>query len=167
MINLLKNIFSISYLKNKGIRRLCFILGFLLSIFLCFSFFNNYDSFRIKDEYENLYSLKRWYLTYYEFEPQKALNLSKCMHEHFDRLGLEPHSIILDKDLPLCLGEDCKKINAIADFKIKLDCGKITVFLKWPFFLLFAFYLPFLFCVLFKFLFQAIMWVLKGFKDSH
>ena len=31
-MNVIKNIFFVSYLKNKGIRRLCFVLGILLAI---------------------------------------------------------------------------------------------------------------------------------------
>lgn len=161
------NIFSVSYLKSKGIRRICFVLGLLLSSFMVFNFVNQYDNIRLKDEYDNLYLLKKWYNNYYDFEPMKAVNLAKCANEYFINIGFPAYIINFDKDQPICYyGEDCEKLKVIADFKIKLDCGKETVFLIWPIILLFVFYFPFLICALTKFICDIIKWIYMGFQEE-
>ena len=60
----LKNILFVSYLKNKGIRRICFILGVLFAIFPSASWyyrlnrhfydlsFNNIDEVQMSYEYK-------------------------------------------------------------------------------------------------------------------
>jgi hypothetical protein len=59
-MNLIKNIFLVSYLKNKGIRRICFVIGFSLSLFIfvlgwCPQLKDNF----FIEEYENFHEFKK------------------------------------------------------------------------------------------------------------
>lgn len=54
MLKFIKNILLISYLKNKGVRRICFILGILLAIFPSISWYEGLSDNFINERYENI-----------------------------------------------------------------------------------------------------------------
>ena len=54
MLKFIKNILLISYLKNKGVRRICFILGILLAIFPSISWYESLSDNFINERYENI-----------------------------------------------------------------------------------------------------------------
>ena len=45
MLKFIKNILLISYLKNKGIRRICFIIGLILAIIPLISWYNDLNNY--------------------------------------------------------------------------------------------------------------------------
>lgn len=53
-MNLLKNILFVSYLKNKGIRRICFVIGILLAIIPIYVWYINLSYNFYNETYENI-----------------------------------------------------------------------------------------------------------------
>jgi hypothetical protein len=59
-MNIIKNILLVSYLKNKGIRRICFILGLIPYLFYVFGcWIYSLDENFIKEEYNNFVEFKK------------------------------------------------------------------------------------------------------------
>ncbi|MBQ9090321.1 MAG: hypothetical protein IJY58_04655 [Alphaproteobacteria bacterium] len=54
MLKFIKNILLISYLKNKGIRRICFIIGLILAIIPLISWYNDLNNYFYNETYENI-----------------------------------------------------------------------------------------------------------------
>lgn len=53
-MNFIKNIFWVSYLKNKGVRRICFILGILLAITPTYIWYEDLSNNFYSETYENI-----------------------------------------------------------------------------------------------------------------
>ncbi|MBP5698495.1 MAG: hypothetical protein J6W96_03090 [Alphaproteobacteria bacterium] len=53
-MNLLKNILLISYLKNKGVRRICFVIGVLLTIIPTYIWYENLNDNFYNETYKNI-----------------------------------------------------------------------------------------------------------------
>ncbi len=54
MLKFIKNILLISYLKNKGIRRICFIIGLILAIIPLISWYDDLNNYFYNETYENI-----------------------------------------------------------------------------------------------------------------
>ncbi len=53
-MNFIKNIFLVSYLKNKGVRRICFILGILFAITPTYIWYEELGNNFYNESYENI-----------------------------------------------------------------------------------------------------------------
>lgn len=53
-MNFIKNIFLVSYLKNKGVRRICFILGILFAITPTYIWYEDLSNNFYNETYENI-----------------------------------------------------------------------------------------------------------------
>lgn len=69
----IKNIFFVSYLKNKGVRRLCFILGILLAITPIYLWYEDLSSNFYNETYENILDFHKKPWNRYNEEKQKAV----------------------------------------------------------------------------------------------
>ena len=153
-MNWIKNFLFVSYLKNKGLRRICFITGCILVILLTVTTPKYYNSVRINKEYLNL-------------------ALVECTGEYFADRGMNSAKYSLYTVNPVewyCSVQDeqsCKKFQIYANEKIKLDCGKQEIFIYRPLVALLFFYLPFIFAIILKFLWSILFWVYKGFKEDR
>ncbi len=168
-----KNILFVSYLKNKGVRRLCFIIGCIFLFLMIITTPKVYDNIRINKEYNNINDVKRWVDVYYHTDPGKSLALVECTSEYFAERGIENIKYSLYSDAPIewyCLVEDkksCSIFQTYADKKIKLDCGKKEIFIYRPLAALLSFYLPFILAIMLKFLWAILFWIYNGFKESR
>ena len=169
---MLKNIFLVSYLKNKGIRRICCVLGVLLSAYSIIISPKIYDNNTIDKEYINYKDMKIWFETYYEVNPLKALTLAECSDTYFSNLGISDSKYVLygtgDPVEFYCSVSEkrsCDLFRILADEKIPLNCGKPQFFLTRPIVIFLSFYLPFILVLLLKLIWQIFLWVYKGFKE--
>lgn len=169
-MKLIKNILFVSYLKNKDIRRICFVVGMALFLWGVFTTPRFYEYTRINRDYINIRDIKIWADAYREREPLKYLNLVECTTEYFENVGIKYSENLFVLENPVedfCrLYGQCEKFKIFALDKINLDCGKKDIFLYRPLFICLAFYLPFLLVCLFKFAGQAFVWIYKGFKEE-
>lgn len=171
-MNWVKNILFVSYLKNKGIRRICFILGCVLVVVMIVTTPKFYDNNRIDKEYLNINDIKRWADVYRDVNIMKHLALVDCTSQYFEILGIKDvrYSLYLDNSISgYCSLSDkpsCDKFKLFADEKIKLNCGLRKIFVYRPLITILFFYLPFVFAVLFKFLWLVLLWIGRGFKES-
>jgi|GEM_PF-5508981 hypothetical protein len=169
----IKSFLFVSYLKNKGVRRLCFIIGCILVILLIVTTPKYYNSVRIDEEYLNINDIKRWTDVFRDLDITSHLELVKCTGEYFDDRGMRNAQYSLYGDDPVewyCSVQDeqsCKKFQLYANDKIKLDCGKKEIFIYRPLMALLFFYLPFILAIILKFLWEILFWVYKGFKESR
>lgn len=193
-MNFIKNIIFVSYLKNKGIRRICLILSFILvfySIFkICFNSYINYVDVKYNNFYElnlDLYDSLQLVKAgdYSTIEKLKFASRAKCALEFLEKRNFTR----LERDLvfaygnvannPWCLLNDavCKKFKLIADEPIHLECGTLsysdTIILIIVVLLnaFVVFYIPFILCVIIKIVYYKIVakiikWVRDGFNES-
>lgn len=68
----MKNILMVSYLKNKGVRRICFILGLLFSLFFLDGWIHRLDYNFYNEKYENITTMASK-VDYWETEKQKQV----------------------------------------------------------------------------------------------
>lgn len=186
MLNKMKNIFFVSYLKNKGIRRICFILGVLFAIFPSASWyyrlnrhfydlsFNNINEIQMSYEYNDKI-LKNVFYKYpvdfgkkdffYNFRNWKNFFINKYSNDYKARKQLiEMCNDILSRPSDFQQPqkqnklETCRKFNKYINQPIHISSYDFAYILElWV--VIVAFYFPFLFCCL-------IRWVYKGFKEK-
>lgn len=179
----LKNILFVSYLKNKGIRRICFILGVLFAIFPSASWyyrlnrhfydlsFNNIDEVQMSYEYKyNDEILKNIFYKYpldfgkklKKFEHWEDFFFNSYTEEYKDRKQL----IEICNDMLFAANtekdsiklEFCKNLIKYINQPIHISSYDFAYILElWG--VIVAFYFPFLFCCL-------IRWVYMGFKEK-
>lgn len=165
MKQIIKNIIFVSYLKNKGIRRICFILGVLLALLPTIAFF---EAFYISENYDNLRDAVVYASEYqqkYVFQNYKY-SCNKCDAEidfevwkrtfadwELSRSFLH-HNCLKQKESV----EICQNIQKYLSQKVSINYFNFTAFryLEYSFLL---FYLPFFFAC-------TIKWVISGFKQS-
>lgn len=70
-MNLLKNILFVSYLKNKGVRRICFIVGILFAILPAMIWYENLNDNFYNETYKNILEFGRE--NEYDTEKQRAV----------------------------------------------------------------------------------------------
>lgn len=168
---IVKNILFVSYLKNKGIRRLCFILGCIIFCFQVFKLPHFYNSVRIKHEYVNFNDFRKDMIFAWNINPIRFWNTAECCRKHFEKEGIKDASFIClpinelpeNKIIDLYPYPEIKnKLNS----PISLDCGMKKVFIIRPIFMVFSFYLPFILAIILKFLWLILLWIYKGFKEN-
>lgn len=173
-MSLLKNILMVSYLKNKGIRRICFLLGVVFSG-ICFCIWhqefertnyklsyqtleqavmnNKYNNIVLKHIYRSYPVEFNFGKTFYDWENffagYRALtyqNIKSLCNEKAD-----------DDDTFLTI-ETCKKLKSYVSQPVKLEAVDLDKWygIKW---VIFWFYFPFLICLPFR-------WIYLGFKES-
>ena len=178
----IKNILLISYIKNKGIRRLCFVLGVCLCSLVLFKVIPNAYYNAIDKLYPNLeaanadvyfsheWNLPRWY--------RKEMCLAKYLKKY--DISREVFYLVNSSD-DLFTGitcdvypRECSILKAIKDDPVNLKCsifedynnstaqGVTTLLL----FLVILFYLPFLLACILKFIFKVLKWIYLGFEES-
>lgn len=170
MKNILRNILFVSYLKNKGVRRICFVLGVLFGV-ICFLDWH-YEFKHIKLSYQSLEQavqdnkynrdvLERIYETY----PVK-FNFGKSFYEWND--FFTGYDRKYNTTISLCQkkqkGEEekypsveiCNELKSYVSQPVKIVNWNKLYDIKW---VVFWFYFPFLFCLPFK-------WIYRGFKEK-
>ena len=168
----LKNILLVSYLKNKGVWRICFVVGCLLVLLMVVTTPKFYNTMRIDKEYLNIVNVKDWIWTYREANPNRSLALAECTDKYFSALGLEGAMFSLYTENPVAwycsvsTPEKCQKFRVIANDKIRLDCGKADIFVYRTLLTVLFFYFPFLIGVLLKFLWAVLLWIARGLKEE-
>lgn len=182
----LKNILFVSYLKNKGIRRICFILGVLFAIFPSASWyyrlnrhfydlsFNNIDEVQMSYEYKyNDEILKNIFYKYpldfgkklKKFEHWEDFFFNSYTKAYRSRKQLiEMCNDILSRPSDFQQPqkqnklETCRKFNKYINQPIHISSYDFTYILElWG--VVVTFYFPFLFCCL-------IRWIYMGFKEK-
>lgn len=184
-----KNIIFVSYLKNKGIRRICFILSCCSMLYfsvLGFTLSRGYYS--IDETYHNFQSFNSdIYMSYKIGEKgwyKKIECASKYLKQygfaHYDAYNMVEFKNILNRNSLWCQSNEvlCKRIEKIKDYPIHLKCGAFETydysnaqgFLIYLIFIIISFYLPFVLCVFAKLTYKAlygiIEWIIKGFKEN-
>lgn len=193
-MNFIKNIMFVSYLKNKGVRRICLILSFILVFYSIFKpCFNLYIGY-VNEKYNNFYEFNLdLYNTlqiakvddYPILKKIKSGAKAKCAWEFLEKHNfteLESYLVFGYKDIindTWCSLHDitCNKFKLIADEPIHLECGTleyfdIAVLITVILFSMFvAFYIPFILFVIIKIVYYKIVakiikWVKDGFDES-
>lgn len=174
MLNRIKNILFVSYLKNKGIRRICFILGCALLLYFVFISPGVYNKMVIDREYLNIDHVKSWSDVYYDTDVVKYISLIECTDEHFQKIGIKGVKYALyGKGLSpvkeycsVNSKKDCERFTVFATDKIDLNCGKRSFWGSRLFGMIIFFYFPFLLIVILKAVYSIVLWVYKGFKQK-
>lgn len=163
MKQIIKNIFLVSYIKNKGIRRLCFVIGLL---FAALPFLIMLDSIHIKRDYESLSETLGYYVPektkLFVFEKYKY-ECDSCKTKDDFSLWKETFSEISNRKLS-CNDfaeenkEKCEKIKNYIYQPVHVDYYDLSYLslLKYVIILL---YTPFVFVCILK-------WIVSGFKQS-
>ena len=166
---MLKKILFVSYLKNKGIRRICFIWGMILFLFFGGRALSNYDSLWIKQDFPNLEAIRNQIAeAHQDGNYVKAITLFECTNELYEKIGVQTYLLNLYKNNFYCEDnpndKECLFISYFDHHKVKMNCNKngIVTF----FFLFVLFYSAFWLVCLLKFLKNMILWIYRGFKEN-
>lgn len=185
----MKNFFMVSYLKNKGIRRICFILAccsVLYFLVLGFSLSGGYYS--VDETYANFKYFNSDIYTSYKINEKGWHKKIECASKylktygfgHYDAYTLLEFNDVTNSNSFWCKSYNnlCKNIEKIKDNPVHLKCGVFETykysnaqgFLIHLIFMIVAFYLPFVLCVFAKLTYKAlygiIKWIVIGFKES-
>lgn len=180
-MNILKNILFVSYLKNKGVRRLCFVSGIVLFvIFSCFSLSGIYKR-QVDVKYNNLQELNSQFYFAAKNNLSTWAKRQECAAIYFKKYGfteIEAYSFSGEQDIfqgNFCRAfpEKCEILKAMRNKPIHLQCNGLESYFFNSFeaaliiftFLVFAFYFPFILCILLKFVGNICLWIYKGFKE--
>lgn len=196
MISTIKNIFFVSYLKNKGVRRICFVVGIGILIYLSYVIFLGIIGRRIDVEYKNLQDLNDDYYFRYSYI-NEGTNISKVTYEYLieteclainlKKYGIDDQYIahafssyknILESSWCDYYQDKCDILKSIKEKPIHVKCngiesgyfntisGLLFRFLV----LLLGFYIPFIFAcctkIMYIFIKRIVLWIYAGFKEK-
>lgn len=164
----IKDILFVSYIKNKGVRRICFILGVLLAvlptfimlseIFVSKNYDSLYDSVRYASEKEKLFVFNHYK---YDCGGCKA----EIDYEWWKNNLISNKEITKYKDYD-CSRETntdhidvCERVKTYLKQKVKIRYIK-TEYFKLLKIILILFYFPFIIACIIK-------WIVSGFKQSN
>ena len=194
IMNLLKNILFVSYLKNKGVRRICFVIGIGLSIFISCMIILDIVNNNVDVEYKNLQALNEKYYSVHGYNYDKYtdddLKEYWCFTKNLKKYGI--NKMILDAlssyrnifESPWCYHyqHECDMLESIKEEPIHIKCSGIessgigyrfsivSGLLFRLFALLIYFYIPFIFTCCIKIMYIFIrrigLWIYAGFKEK-
>ena len=136
----IKKIFFVSYLKNKGIRRICFILGILFAITPAYLWYEDLKDNFYNETYENII----------DFGKENKYNNTDKQKEVYNELPEGYHIVYTPKQ------NNVSENNMTQEISISKANYLYLLKLLWS---LFWFYLPFLLSCIIK-------WVYTGFKEK-
>lgn len=189
IIPLIKNILLVSYLKNKGIRRICFVLSCAMLIWFAYlSISNGRIHERIDIKYNNFQDFNSDIYRSWNYKHSNRHKKMQCAASFMQKQGMQRSDAwlmiyyrdITKKESGWCYANEtsCKSLSQIANKPIHLKCGffetyettSIEGFALWLFCLVLCIYIPFIACVFIKMIFKIIknttIWIYKGFKDQ-
>lgn len=173
----IKNILLVTYVKNKGLRRLAFIISCASVIYcLCMLFSNIHPTDEI---YKNLEDMQTDVRVYYEVKAPYWYKKQECAAIYLEKYGLDHMSAIgflVSKNITeYCelYPKECPILLSLKDDPIHLKCRgwgneRITAFAsicRITLIFVFIFYLPFIFLCLAKICFVILRWIFKGFRE--
>lgn len=182
-MNVIKNIFFVSYLKNKGVRRICFVIGILSSIITAIIWYEGLEKKFYNETYENIiefgkqnkYNTDKLRKVFYKYPANIGIKNLDTFHawqtfffsdhskgylyyaERCHIYSVLKHDIIsqIDKEF-IILQELCPKLENYISQKIRIPNYLYLFKLLWS---LFWFYLPFLSACIGR-------WIYRGFKEK-
>lgn len=189
------HILFVSYLKNKGVRRLSFVIGILLSLFVIKAEYSIIREGWFSRRYDNLEKaialtdFKSWYYVtdnkvftvrqeiYKKYFEGKFSNIRN--YEDFDNIFYKdrlknPTMGVIEKCRlgTFIEGFDetsCEKLKKISQGEIAVtykDQSTNSMILLSFISLWIVFYLPFIFAIILKWLWLLVLWIYQGFKES-
>ena len=182
-MNFIKNILFVSYLKNKGVCRICLAVGLLLCLYQTYSITTNIMNVpTINETYKNLSDINSRIYFDHKYNVPYWYRRVDCFGKQLNKYGLQNtfirYSFTSYEDVinsPWCeyYEKECKILKAIKDEPITLKCSKIetyesstlAAFLHILIFLILCFYLPFIVACMLKIATKALKWIFKGFKE--
>lgn len=179
----IKDIFLFSYIKNKGIRRTCFIIGICLCIMPLYniqqSIFNrNVDKLysNLKSANEDLYYSSKYNNPYWYRKMEcMSIYLKKYNIEKIQAYSFTTYENVISTHSWCDLyKKECSILKSIKNDPIHLKCSGIetyehttteALFISFLF-LSIVFYIPFIFVATLKIIFRILKWVISGFKEG-
>lgn len=188
-MDFIKNILFVSYLKNKGIRRICFVVGVcsflsIISPFIYNIIKNSLDmDFNVDKVYSNLSEVNEEIYYAYQHNNPYWYRKVDCLGIYLKHYNIEGYTryefthyknVFDDENWCNYNQYECNILKAIKDKPIHLKCGvfdnygtskikSLTIFFA---IILFIFYAPFLFVCLLKVIWQILYWIYLGFKNK-
>jgi hypothetical protein len=179
----IKNIITVSYIKNKGIKRLCFIAGVIFSTYTSFIVSTNIYSHRVDEQYNNLTNFCDILDAMPKYDSVRWLDLKECFSQryfsHRYNLGDFPVCYLNSDNCEIYDGDpdwvkECKVVKKLGNKPIILSCSgfetlhytKEGLFMCFVF-VIFSFYIAFIFAVLTKLLLKLLKWIYDGFKEAN
>lgn len=174
----IKNILLVTYIKNKGLRRLAFIISCAAVIYCLSMLFSNIHPTDIM--YKNLSAMQTDVRIFYETKAPYWYKKQECAEVYLERMGLDNMSAIgflVSKDISTYCDsypKYCHLLLAIEDEPVHLKCRGWGNEHKNPFrniceiilFLAIVFYLPFIGICILKLSANLLKWIFKGFRES-
>lgn len=160
-MGLIKNILFVSYLKNKGVRRVCFALGILFSLILLIIIYMNYDNLRIKEEFTSLEAIRYNIASLKKSGKNiKASTLYECTNKLYAQVGVQADLLNLyryDKSMSTydyCANRsndaECLFVAQFDRRGVNIDCDEHN-FLVLSIIIIISFYLAFWMVCILKF----------------
>lgn len=180
---MLKNIFLVSYLKNKGIRRICFIIGVMPMVaFICFTLTGAFNR-RYNHIYHNLHDLNFQLYLFRDKDHPEWYKRQECASVYFKKnyglsrgvsYSLSQWPDILQSQYCKTLPEDCAVFEMVKNKPIHLQCNgfetpDISTLGWWCVFILLSgalLYLPFVLVVAIKLTWAMFCLTSKYFKEN-
>ena len=179
----IKNIFLFSYIKNKGIRRICFVAGICLFLWSFSNVINNVSDSSVNKSYKNLKeaNLDLYYAS--KYGSPKWYRKIECMAIYLKKYNIE-HTLVYSfttyEDVTSTHSwcdlyeKECGILKAIKDEPITLKCSSLEDYNHstteslciLAIFWIFEFYLPFILVSILKIIFNVFKWIISGFKES-
>lgn len=183
MKKIIKDILFVSYLKNKGIRRICFVTGIIFCTWMLFTIIQNVHDNGVDKIYKNLQEANSDLYFSSKYHTRNWYKKTECM-------GIYLKKYNISKDIAYALNShenvietrywcdyyprDCNMLKAIKDNTIHLKCSALETYdnsaIRTLFnifvFLLILFYLPFIFVCTLKFALKILNWIFLGFQQS-
>ena len=178
IMNFIKNVLFVTYIQNKGLRRLALVISCVTVIYCLCGILSNIRP--IDKIYKNLEDMQTDIRIFYEAQTPYWYEKQDCAAIYLEKYGLDSMSAVsflvsksYTEYCELYLKE-CQILSAIKDEPIHLKCrgwgnerrsafGSICIL---ALFFIGIFYLPFIFLCLAKICFLMLRWILRGFRES-
>lgn len=185
VMHFIKNILFVTYLKNIGIRRICFIVGLLICLYQSYSTMVNIVNVpSLNETYKDLSDINSRIYFDYKYNAPYWYRRVDCFGKQLNKYGLQDsfihYSFTSYKDVinsPWCeyYEKECKILKAIKDEPITLRCSKIEtyeastleVFSYILIFLILCFYSPFIVVCILKVASKVLKWAFRGFREQE
>lgn len=170
-VNFLKNILLVTYIKNKGLRRLAFITSCIAVVYCLYNILLNINP--IDEIYKNLEDMQTDVRVSYEVNAPYWYKKQECAQRFLEKHGLssiDAMSFLVSKNLAeYCelYPKECHLLLAIEDEPVHLKCSVLGSIYFMLFFLIFVFYFPFIMLCIVKFTYNVLKWIYKGFTDRE
>ena len=178
-VNFLKNILFVTYIKNKGLRRLAFITSCIAVVCCLYGVLLNTSP--IDEIYKNLDDMRTDVSVSFQVQAPYWYKKQECAQVFLEKHGLsrmDAMSFLVSESVThYCelYPKECHLLLAMEDEPIHLKCSGLgnahfTLFENICIILLiliFVFYLPFIMLCITKFTYNVLKWIYKGFTDRE